>query len=40
LYQKAIALWGEERTGQVIMPVIAINGWNRIGVGLQMHPDV
>jgi AhpD family alkylhydroperoxidase len=38
LYQKAIALWGEERTAQVIMAVITINGWNRIGVGLQMHP--
>jgi AhpD family alkylhydroperoxidase len=40
LYQKAIALWGEERTAQVIMAVITINGWNRIGVALQMHPDL
>jgi AhpD family alkylhydroperoxidase len=40
LYEKAIALWGEERTGQVIMAIIAINAWNRIGVGLHMPPEL
>ena len=40
LYNKAIALWGEVKTAQVIMTIIIINAWNRIGVGLQMHPDV
>ena len=40
LYDKAIALWGEERTAQVIMAIITINAWNRIGVGLNMHPDL
>jgi AhpD family alkylhydroperoxidase len=40
LYEKAIALWGEERTAQVIMAIITINAWNRIGVGLKMHPDL
>ena len=39
LYNKAIALWGEIQTAQVIMAIIAINSWNRIGVGLNMHPD-
>ena len=39
-YEKAVALWGEERTTQVIMAVIAINAWNRIGVGLNMHPEL
>lgn len=39
LYEKAIMSWGEERTAQVIMAVIAINAWNRIGVGLRMHPE-
>lgn len=40
LYEKAIALWGEERTAQVIMAIITINAWNRIGVGLNMHPEL
>jgi AhpD family alkylhydroperoxidase len=40
LYDKSIALWGEERTAQIIMAVITINAWNRIGVGLNMHPEI
>jgi AhpD family alkylhydroperoxidase len=40
LYEKAIAFWGEEMTAQLIMAIIAINAWNRIGVGLNMHPDI
>jgi AhpD family alkylhydroperoxidase len=40
LYEKATALWGEERTAEVIMAIITINAWNRIGVGLNMHPDL
>ena len=40
LYEKAIELWGEERTAQVIMAIITINAWNRIGVGLNMHPEL
>jgi alkylhydroperoxidase family enzyme len=38
LYNKAIALLGEEKTAQVIMAIITINAWNLIGVGLSMHP--
>lgn len=38
LYEKAINLWGEERTAQVMMAIININSWNRIGVGLKLHP--
>lgn len=40
VYEKAIGTWGEERTAQVLMAIITINGWNRIGVGLKMHPDL
>jgi len=40
LYDKAITLWGEEKTAQVIMTIITINAWNRIGVGLNMHPEL
>lgn len=40
LYEKAIALLGEEKTAQVIMAIITINSWNRIGVSLNMHPEI
>lgn len=39
LYEKAITLFGEEKTAQVIMAIITINSWNRIGVGLNMKPE-
>lgn len=39
-YDKAIATFGEERTAQIMMVIITINAWNRIGVGLNMHPDL
>ena len=39
LYEKAINRWGEVRTARVIMAIININSWNRIGVGLHLHPD-
>jgi AhpD family alkylhydroperoxidase len=38
LYEKAVTLFGEEKTAQVIMAIITINAWNRIGVSLSMHP--
>jgi AhpD family alkylhydroperoxidase len=40
LYDKAIALFGEMKTAQVIMVIITINAWNRIGVGLKMQPEL
>jgi AhpD family alkylhydroperoxidase len=40
LYQKAIGLLGEEKTAQVIMVIVTINAWNRIGVSLNMHPEL
>jgi AhpD family alkylhydroperoxidase len=39
LYEKAIKLWGEQYTAQVMMAIIHINSLNRIGVGLHLHPD-
>jgi AhpD family alkylhydroperoxidase len=38
LYEKSIRLFGEEKTAQIIMAIITINAWNRIGVGLNMEP--
>ena len=39
LYQLAIARFGEEKTAQIIMAIININAWNRIGVSLHMQPE-
>ena len=40
LYDKAIAVFGEIKTAQIIMIIITINAWNRIGVGLNMQPEL
>jgi len=37
-YDKAITTFGEEKTAQIIMAIITINAWNRIGVATEMHP--
>jgi len=37
-YQKAIEVFGEEKTAQIIMAIIAINAWNRIGVATELRP--
>jgi AhpD family alkylhydroperoxidase len=39
LYEKAMAHWGEEKTADILMTIITINAWNRIGVGLKMEPE-
>ncbi len=40
LYDNAIELFGEQKTAQIIMAIITINAWNRIGVGLKMEPKL
>lgn len=40
LYEQAIARFGEEKTAQLMMVIIAVNAWNRIGVGLSMQPQL
>jgi len=39
-YEKALQIFGEERTAQVIMNIITINAWNRIGVSTRLKPPV
>ncbi len=39
-YTKAIDVFGEQLTVEIIMAVITINAWNRIGVASQLHPVV
>lgn len=38
-YENAITVFGEEKTAQIIMAIITINAWNRIGVGTEMKPS-
>ena len=38
VYEKAISHFGEEKTAQIIMAIITINAWNRIGVSTQLRP--
>ena len=40
LFEKAISLWGEKRTAQVMMAIININSYTRIGVGTNLHPVI
>ena len=40
LFDRSVALFGEVKTAQIIMVIITINAWNRIGVGLNMHPVI
>jgi len=40
VYTKALELFGQEMTAQIMMIIITINAWNRIGVGLKMEPKV
>lgn len=39
IYQRAIALFGEEKTAQIIMTIVTINAWNRIMASLQTAPE-
>lgn len=38
VYDKAVELFGETKLAYIIMAAISINAWNRIGVGLHLHP--
>lgn len=39
-YEEAIATFGIEKTAQIIMVIVTINAWNRIGVALAMKPSL
>lgn len=38
-YNEAVTILGEKYTAQVIMLIIAINAWNRIGITTGMMPE-
>jgi AhpD family alkylhydroperoxidase len=37
-YARSIDLFGEEKTAQLIMLIVTINSWNRIGVATSLNP--
>jgi len=37
-YERSVGLFGEEKTAQLIMAIVTINAWNRIGVATQLKP--
>jgi alkylhydroperoxidase AhpD family core domain len=39
-YQEALEVFGEAYLAQVILAIIMINSWNRVGVTLQLVPGV
>jgi AhpD family alkylhydroperoxidase len=38
-YENAIRVFGETTTSQLIMTIVSINAWNRIGVATQLRPS-
>ena len=40
VYEKATRLFGEEKTAQLIMAIVTINAWNRIGVATKLQPPI
>lgn len=38
VYEAAIHTFGEKKTAEIIMIIITINAWNRIGVATHLHP--
>lgn len=37
-YSKALKQFGEEKLSDIIMAIVAINAWNRIGISTQLAP--
>ena len=40
VYDKAIETFGDQKTAQIIMAIVTINAWNRIGVATELHPAI
>jgi AhpD family alkylhydroperoxidase len=39
LFDKAVALFGEVTTAQIILSIVSMNAWNRLGIGFGKHPE-
>ncbi|HEY5823437.1 MAG TPA: carboxymuconolactone decarboxylase family protein [Cyclobacteriaceae bacterium] len=40
VYDQCINTFGERQTAELIMTIITINAWNRVGVGLKLEPQI
>jgi AhpD family alkylhydroperoxidase len=40
VYTKAVTLFGESITAQIMMSILSINSWNRLGVALHWKPQL
>jgi AhpD family alkylhydroperoxidase len=40
MYAKAVELFGQVKTAEIIMAVATINAWNRIGVATELRPVI
>jgi AhpD family alkylhydroperoxidase len=38
-FEKAVALLGEETTAKVILAIVAMNSWNRLGIAFSKQPE-
>jgi AhpD family alkylhydroperoxidase len=39
IFEKAVALLGEETTAKVILAIVAMNSWNRLGIAFGKQPE-
>jgi len=39
-YEKAIEIFGAVKTAEIMMSIVAINAWNRIGVATHLRPPL
>jgi AhpD family alkylhydroperoxidase len=39
VFDKAVALFGKETTAYIILAIVSINAWNRLGVAFNLHPQ-
>jgi AhpD family alkylhydroperoxidase len=39
VFDKAVALLGEETTAKVILAIVAMNSWNRLGIAFGKQPE-
>ncbi len=40
LFDKAVKIFGEETTANIILSIVSINSWNRLGVAFNLHPEL
>ncbi|MDN3548605.1 carboxymuconolactone decarboxylase family protein [Mucilaginibacter aquaedulcis] len=39
LFEKAVALFGEATTAKIILAIVSMNSWNRLGIAFHKHPE-